>query len=118
MLGETAEHLKSSRQNYPDDYKSFDKLITPLVVNEAGEEVSGVDALSIDLALQKRIQLKDPNYKLNYPLYVYKDDAGKRLIYSIGRNWTLGPIWGYLALDEDGNTVKQALFTIKVKRLD
>ncbi len=117
-----ANLLKEKQQNIlkvvgktaPDDYKSFDKLITSLVVNEAGEEVSGVNALSIDLALQKRIQLKDPNYKLNYPLYVYTDNAGKKTyILQLAGTGLWGPIWGYLALDEDGNTVKQALFDHK-----
>ncbi len=117
-----ANLLKEKQQNIlkvvgltnPDDYKNFDKLIAGIVVDEKGNEVAGKEAMSIDLALEKRIQAKNPDHKLYYPLYVYTDAAGKKtFILQLAGVGLWGPIWGYVALDEDGNTIKQAVFDHK-----
>ena len=115
MLKEKQQNiLKVVGKTNPEDYKEFNTLIQAIVVDEAGMEVSGMDALSIDLALEKRIQAKDASHKLKYPLYIYKDDAGKETyILQLAGTGLWGPIWGYLALDGDGNTVKAAVFDHK-----
>lgn len=115
MLKEKQQNiLKVVGKTNPDDYKQFDALIQSVVVNDLGEEVSGMNAMSIDLSLEKRVASKDPNYKLKYPLYVYKDEAGKTTyILQLAGTGLWGPIWGYLALDQDGNTVKAAIFDHK-----
>lgn len=117
-----ANMLKEKQQNIlkvvgktgANDYQQFNTLINAVVVDENGELVAGKDALSIDLALEKRIQSKDPNHKLFYPLYIYKDETGKETyILQLAGTGLWGPIWGYLALDGDGNTVKAAIFDHK-----
>lgn len=117
-----ANMLKEKQQNIlkvvgktgPDDYKQFDELINAIVVDEAGTKVDGKNAMSIDLALEKRIQSKNPDHKLYYPLYIYKDEQGKETyILQLAGTGLWGPIWGYLALDGDGNTVKAAIFDHK-----
>jgi len=97
----------------PDDYKKFDQYIKSVVVDEAGNEVSGVNAFDIDVALDKRIKAKNPDHKLMYPLYIYEENGKKTFILQLTGVGLWGPIWGYLALDEDGNTVKQAVFDHK-----
>ena len=53
-----------------------------------------------------------------YPLYIYKDPQGKvTYLLQMAGVGLWGPIWGYLALDQDGNTVKSAIFGISVNAL-
>lgn len=96
-----------------DDYKKFDEYIKSVVIDENGNEVEGVKAFDIDLAFDKRMKSKDPNHKLKYPLYIYEENGKKTYILQLAGVGLWGPIWGYLALDEDGNTVKQAVFDHK-----
>jgi Na+-transporting NADH:ubiquinone oxidoreductase subunit C len=96
-----------------NDYKQFDQLITSLVIDENGDVVEGVKAFDIDLAMDKRIKSKDANHKLQYPLYVFEENGKKTYILQLAGVGLWGPIWGYLALDEDGNTIKQAVFDHK-----
>lgn len=117
-----ANLLKEKQQNIltvvgktgENDYKNFDQLIEGIVVNEAGELVEGVDPMSLDLAMEKKLKSKNSQYKLNYPLYIYTNEAGeKTYILQLAGTGLWGPIWGYLALDSDGNTVKQVVFDHK-----
>ena len=117
-----ANLLKEKQQNIlaavgktdENDYKDFDKLIQAIVVDENGEEVSGQMPLAINLAYEKRVQAKDPKHKLYYPLYIYTNEAGeKTYILQLAGTGLWGPIWGYLSLDQDGNTVKAAIFDHK-----
>ncbi len=117
-----ANLLKEKQQNIlaavgktgENDYKDFDKLIEAVVVDENGELVDGMAPLAINLALEKRVQAKDPKHKLYYPLYIYTNEAGeKNYILQLAGTGLWGPIWGYLALDQDGNTVKAAIFDHK-----
>ena len=96
-----------------NDYKQFDQLITSLVIDENGDVVEGVKAFDIDLAMDKRIKSKDANHKLQYPLYVFEENGKKTYILQLAGVGLWGPIWGYLALDEDGNTIRQAVFDHK-----
>lgn len=96
-----------------NDYKQFDQFITSLVIDENGDVVEGVKAFDIDLAMDKRIKSKDANHKLQYPLYVFEENGKKTYILQLAGVGLWGPIWGYLALDEDGNTIRQAVFDHK-----
>lgn len=96
-----------------NDYKQFDQFITSLVIDENGDVVEGVKAFDIDLAMDKRIKSKDASHKLQYPLYVFEENGKKTYILQLAGVGLWGPIWGYLALDEDGNTIRQAVFDHK-----
>lgn len=114
--------LKEKQQNIlslvgltgPNDYKKFDELVQGVVIDDQGKAIEGVTAISLDLALEKKLQSKDPGYKVRYPLYIYKDPQGKvTYLLQMAGVGLWGPIWGYLALDQDGNTVKSAIFDHK-----
>lgn len=96
-----------------NDYKQFDELITALVINESGEAVEGVKAFEIDLAMDKRVKAKDASHKLQYPLYVFEENGKKTYILQLAGVGLWGPIWGYVALKEDGKTIKQVVFDHK-----
>jgi Na+-transporting NADH:ubiquinone oxidoreductase subunit C len=114
--------LKEKQQNIlslvgltePNAYKDFDKLVQGLVIDDQGQTIEGVEAISLDLALEKKLLSKNPAYKVRYPMYVYKAPDGKvTYLLQMAGVGLWGPVWGYLALDEDGNTVKSAIFDHK-----
>ena len=76
------------------------------IVNAQGEKVEG-DAFKVDLSKELK---KDPAQRSN-PLYVCKlPDGTNKYIIPVRGKGLWGPIWGYLSLDEDKNTVYGATF--------
>lgn len=96
-----------------EDYLKFDEYINALVVDEDGNLVEGIKAFDINLAMDKRVKAKNPDHKLKYPLYVYEENGSKTYILQLAGVGLWGPIWGYLALDEDGNTIRSVIFDHK-----
>lgn len=84
-------------------------IITTKVINMTGEEVSGVEAFTVDLAKE----LKKAPEDRNYPLYVCKTTDGEKMIIPLRGVGLWGPVWGYISLDSDGNTVYGAVFDHK-----
>lgn len=100
-------------KNGPDDYKRFDEYIKSVVIDENGDLVEGVKAFDINLAFDKRVRAKNPNHPLKYPLYIYEENGNRTYILQLAGVGLWGPIWGYLALDQDGNTIRQVIFDHK-----
>ncbi|MBM3930457.1 MAG: hypothetical protein FJ336_04155, partial [Sphingomonadales bacterium] len=85
--------------NGPNDYKKFDQLVQGLVIDQEGQQVQGVEALALDLALEKKLNTKNPAYKVRYPMYVYRNPRGQTTyLLQVAGTGLWGPIWGYLAL--------------------
>ncbi len=100
--------------NGANDYKKFEELVQGVVIDEQGSPIKGLEAISLDLASEKKLKTKNPSYKVRYPLYIYKDKEGKvTYLLQMAGVGLWGPVWGYLALDQDGNTVKSAIFDHK-----
>ncbi|TLX76130.1 NADH:ubiquinone reductase (Na(+)-transporting) subunit C [Labilibacter sediminis] len=79
------------------------------VINMSGNEVEG-NAFTIDMSKELRKEPKDRNY----PLYICKLANGEEKIIIPLRGVGLwGPIWGYISLNEDKNTVFGAIFDHK-----
>lgn len=85
----------------------FEKYITrQFIVNDAGEEISG-DAFAVNVAAE----IKKPAKERQLPVYEFRmpEGATKYILPVYGAGlW--GPIWGYIALDADGDTVFGAYF--------
>jgi Na+-transporting NADH:ubiquinone oxidoreductase subunit C len=90
--------------------QTYNANVQEMVVNSAGEVVPDASAKAIRLKDQVN---KTPGERL-LPLYVYTGEAGKKYyvvpVYGVGL-W--GPIWGYVALEDDFNTVYGAFFDHK-----
>jgi Na+-transporting NADH:ubiquinone oxidoreductase subunit C len=101
-------HIETSRDSA---HQVFEKYITrSFVVNAKGEEVQGKKAFDVNLKQQYKKKIE--NREL--PLYeaTLKDGSKKLIIPLLGKGlW--GPIWGYIALDQDYNTVYGAVFDHK-----
>lgn len=87
----------------------FDKYIKEqFVVNSQGEKVEG-NAFTIDLAQQA----KKPCAEKLLPVFVANIDGTTKYILPLYGKGLWGPVWGYISLDEDKNTVYGAVFSHK-----
>lgn len=87
-----------------DDYSKY--ITRSFIVDEAGNEVAG-DAFDVDVAMQ----VKTAADKRLLPVYVASlpDGATKYILPVYGAGlW--GPIWGYVALDDNGSSIYGAYF--------
>lgn len=90
--------------------KTYADRVKELVVNSKGEELNDVNARDIVL----KDELKKPVDQRRLPLYVYTgDDGKKRYIVPMQGVGLWGPIWGYVSIEEDFNTVYGAFFDHK-----
>lgn len=85
-------------------------IVEQLVVNRMGEKVQGVDPFTVDL----KVEFEKPSDKQNLPVFVAQmDDGSKKYILPLLGRGLWGPIWGYISLNDDYNTVYGASFAHK-----
>jgi Na+-transporting NADH:ubiquinone oxidoreductase subunit C len=78
------------------------------VVNHLGERTEG-DAFTLDLAKE----LKKAVEEQVFPVFVNEKEGAKSYILPMRGKGLWGPIWGYVALQEDLNTILGAVFDHK-----
>lgn len=90
-----------------DDAKSqFEKIITDsFIINTKGEKVDGN---AFDLNVVSEYAKPDADRKL--PVYVATVDGSEKYIIYLRGAGLWGPLWGYISLDQDKNTVYGADF--------
>ena len=76
------------------------------VVNSEGEIVEGVDAFEVDLRRQNALP---PDERL-LPVFESQTESGLKYIFPLRGAGLWGPIWGYVSLNEDMNTIYGANF--------
>ncbi len=92
--------------------KMYEKYIVEEVVIDPAGEVVGNDAFNIDLVNEYK---KDAS-KRNLPLFVCQlDDGNKYIIIPVRGKGLWGPIWGFISLKDDYNTVYGATFDHKTE---
>ncbi len=89
----------------------YDQYITEALVLNNGEEVD--DLVAFDVELKKEI-VKAPSER-NVPLYIAEKEGKKFYIIPLYGKGLWGPIWGYMALEDDVNTVFGATFDHKTE---
>jgi len=88
----------------------YEKYITnTLVVNSKGEEIPNVDAFTINLAAE----LKKPVDQQQLPVFIASIDGTDYTILQVRGKGLWGPIWGYIALESDYNTIYGVVFDHK-----
>lgn len=84
-------------------------IVDAFAVDSKGEKVAGADAFALLGALQDEYEKSAEERVL--PVFVSRDDAGvTRYIVPLRGSGLWGPIWGYLALEEDWDTISGAVF--------
>lgn len=98
-------HVAATAADAQELYRKY--IIDSFVLDSKGERTAGADAFMVDVAVQTKL----PADERELPVFVCRLDNGEQKyilpLYGAGL-W--GPIWGYLALDADGNTVYGAYF--------
>ena len=98
-------HVAATAADAQELYRKY--IIDSFVLDSKGERTAGADAFTVDVAVQTKL----PADERELPVFVCRLDNGEQKyilpLYGAGL-W--GPIWGYLALDADGNTVYGAYF--------
>jgi Na+-transporting NADH:ubiquinone oxidoreductase subunit C len=89
----------------------YDKYITKsFVLNSKGENVDGIDAFNIVLKDEE----KKPVEEQHLPLFIATADNGDKItIIPVEGKGLWGPIWGYISVKSDMNTVYGATFDHK-----
>jgi Na+-transporting NADH:ubiquinone oxidoreductase subunit C len=94
-----------------DAQELFDSYITEMIaINTTGDIVPDVDVFELDL---KKELYKEPK-DMHLPVFIGKLDNGElKYIIPLSGKGLWGPIWGYIALNEDMTTVFGATFSHK-----
>ncbi len=89
--------------------KKYDEYIKEELVLRNGELVEGVDAFRVVMSDEVA---KSPQER-NAPLYIAEKDGETYYIIPLRGKGLWGPLWGYMALNSDANTVYGAVFDHK-----
>ncbi len=95
-----AINVESNAQNAEEIYA---KIIgeSSYIVNFEGEKIEG-EAFNVNMAVETRKNIEDRNY----PVFEANlEDGSKKYIIELRGNGLWGPVWGYLALEDDFNTI-------------
>lgn len=101
MLNEKKEAILASLGAAGQDY---DEYISAYAVDVQGQRLESVSA---DDALQLLFDLKKAEAAATYPVF---EAADGRIVLPVSGTGLWGPIWGYVALEKDMNTVVGAVF--------
>jgi Na+-transporting NADH:ubiquinone oxidoreductase subunit C len=106
-VGEAKQlHEVSDKNSYIEE--QFGKYITDsYVVDYQGDKVDA-DAFEVTLKLEEEIKL--PQEERQYPIFVFTDNGTEKYVIPVRGKGLWGPIWGYVALDDDMNTISGAVF--------
>lgn len=98
-------HMPADRATVVADFNKY--ITSQLVVNSEGDEVQGVEAFDVNVA----VEAKKPMEERLLPVYVCQlPDAGTKYILPVAGMGLWGPIWGYVAFNADGTTIYGAFF--------
>jgi len=88
--------------------KEYNQNITnSFVISLSGELKEDMDAFTVDL----KAELEKTPEERNLPIFVYTaEDSTKKYIFPLRGTGLWGPIWGYIALYDDYNTIYGAIF--------
>jgi Na+-transporting NADH:ubiquinone oxidoreductase subunit C len=120
--GLTGEEIKDKDAYIDTQYNKY--IVESFMVDGDGERKAGdafqinmkgecdkIKAIKQTVEEEKRAALRS---SLNLPVFVYKDDEGHlKYIIPVYGTGLWGPLWGYLALNDDFNTVYGAIFDHK-----
>ncbi len=97
-----------TRQNAEKLYDEYIIKEECIVLNENGD-IIGDDAFNVDIKKEYKNKKLDKS-KRQYPLYVASINGDKKFIMPMIGNGLWGPIWGYVAVNDDKSTVFGAVF--------
>jgi Na+-transporting NADH:ubiquinone oxidoreductase subunit C len=101
-------HIVSTNETTEELYAKY--ITESFVLNNTGEVVAGVDAFKVELS----VELKKPLDKQYLPVFrASAEDGEKVMILPVEGKGLWGPIWGYISLKSDLNTIYGVTFDHK-----
>lgn len=113
--------VESTRANATEKFNEFIPSAESFVIDAQGNKVTEdsqgnkVTAFDVDVKKQFRDKNIDASERV-YPVYIATDANGDKVtICPVVGAGLWGPIWGYIAVGEDGKTIKGASFDHKTE---
>jgi Na+-transporting NADH:ubiquinone oxidoreductase subunit C len=98
-------HINSTPVDAVDLYAKY--ITESFVLNNKGEKQEGADAFSIDL----KSELSKPAAQRSLPVFVGTlDNGSKAYVVPLRGKGLWGPIWGYISLQPDMNTIYGVIY--------
>jgi len=98
--------VDATRNNAKEQYAQY--ISDALIIDNVGNILEG-SAFDIDVLFQYRDKTLLPKDK-KYPMFRAKKDNNEYVIIPMVGSGLWGPVWGFLALEDDYNTVYGAVF--------
>ena len=110
----SAIKVECDRSNASELYTKYIKK--SIVINSSGEiiENDNIDAFYIDVKKQYRNKTLSKEDKV-FPIFIAETDTSKYFITPLVGSGLWGPIWGFIAFQEDCNTIFGASFDHKTE---
>ncbi len=96
-------NIESDASNAEEIYA--EKIVDEYVVNDKGDKIEG-DAFNTDLKKERA----KPADEMALPVFEFETDEGKKYVLPLRGAGLWGPIWGFVSLDDDMNTIYGANF--------
>ena len=112
ILNDTKKQILAAALISPQNGESvaeiYDRFITEsYIVNSKGEKVNpDVNPIGVNMATE----VKKPADERMLPVFVCQTDNGTKYIVPVYGAGLWGPIWGYIAMDYNGDTIYGAYF--------
>jgi len=104
--------VEANRKTADDLYDQYMVIDECLVLDENGNLKADVNAEKVNIQKEYKEEIggKLEAADMSYPLYVAKVDGAKKYIIPMVGSGLWGPIWGYVAVNDDLETVFGATF--------
>ena len=97
--------IPQSGENVSDLYSNY--ITNSYIVNEEGEQVeNSINPFDVNVSLE----VKKPAGERLLPVFVCSLESGDKYIIPVYGAGLWGPIWGYVAFDDNGDTIYGAYF--------
>lgn len=111
IANDTRKQILAAALIYPTATESVGDLYSSHIkesfcINSKGETLPGKDAFEVNMANEVKL----PSDRRVLPVYVCDTDNGKKYIVPVAGAGLWGPIWGYIAMNADGQTIYGAYF--------
>ncbi|MGF1586659.1 MAG: NADH:ubiquinone reductase (Na(+)-transporting) subunit C [Bacteroidales bacterium] len=103
--GEMAYEVSDRNTYVEEEYDQY--IVDSYVINHLGERQDGIDAFTVNV----REELRRPISERHLPIFVFRNDDGdEKYIVPVHGTGLWGPIFGYVALEDDYNTIFGVIF--------
>ena len=105
----TSFGVNCSREESVELYSTY--ITDAYVINYSGEKIEDLDAFNVSLVVEQAKPVEDRLY----PIYEAEKDEQKIYIFPVRGKGLWGPLWGFVALKDDFNTVFGVAFDHKAE---